>query len=163
MVTIPEASFEPHQPNDSIDYLRGQVEVAPTTGYRHWQIIVHFRTRKTLTAAKGFFHQSAHLDAVRSLDDALAYCHKDETAVVETRFEFGVRPMRANSAVDWGLIFDQAREGIYDDIPAHIKVRNFSSLLRITSVYDVPPLRENVETIVFWGVTGSGAFIYLSD
>lgn len=156
LLTIPEASFQPFPPNDSIDYIKGQVEIAPTTGFRHWQLVVHFRQRKTLTAAKTFFHASAHLEPVRSIDDALAYVHKDETAVVETRFEHGVRPMRANSAVDWDLVFNQARSGIYDDIPAHIKVRNFNSLMRITSFYDVPPLRANVETFVYWGVTGAG-------
>lgn len=162
LLTIPEVSFTPrpdNYPNDDIDFIKGQLEIAPTTGFRHWQVAVHFRKKKTLAGAKVFFHDSAHLEPVNNIDRTLDYVHKDETADPDTRFQFGMRPMRANSSVDWGLVFDQAKTGQYTDIPAHIKVRNFSSLLRITSFYDVPPMRQDVQTFVYWGVTGAGNLV----
>ena len=43
MFTIPESGFDPDQIPDSIQYVKGQLEVGHETGYRHWQLLIVFK------------------------------------------------------------------------------------------------------------------------
>lgn len=88
MCTIPEASFSPDGPwQQSVLWVRGQVEIGDLTGYRHWQLLAAFPRKQSLAGVRRVFGADGHYELTRS-GAADAYVWKDETAVVETRFEY---------------------------------------------------------------------------
>lgn len=151
MVTIPRADWEPALVPGS-DYVVGQPEIG-ATGYRHWQLLVHFPTKKSLASAKESFPAPAHLEPTRSAA-AREYVTKEETRDGEP-FEFGRKPVQRNSATDWDEVRSAAMAGKIEEIPADIFIRYYSSLRTIASDYQVPePIQKEVH--VFYGPTGSG-------
>jgi len=83
------------------------------------------------------------------------YVWKDDTAIPGTRFEYGKRPLKRNCGADWEAVRTSALEGRFEDIPADIYVRYYSSLCRIRSdnLQPRPIIRV---TTVYWGSTGVG-------
>jgi len=139
---------------DGLSWIRGQREIGETTGYEHWQVLVAFSQKKTVAQCKAFFGDQCHCELSRS-EAAAEYVWKDETSVPGTRFEFGARPFRRNSATDWEQVWESAKSGDLESIPANVRVVNYRSLLCIRADYDKP--RPIVRTcFVFWGATGTG-------
>jgi len=80
---------------------------------------------------------------------------KEETSVAGTRFELGVLPVRRNEAKDWQTVFDLAKAGDLESIPASILVPHYSALKKIKVDY-LKPVATIREVYVFWGPTGTG-------
>lgn len=153
LLTIPHHEFLPYLP-DGCTYIRGQLESGSGTGYLHWQILVAFGRAVRLAAVKRIFGTACHAELSRS-NAADQYVHKDDTAVPNTRFCLGERPIKRNSKVDWKLVHDHARAGRIDAIPADVQVRHFGSLLRIGAYFARPePMVRRC--FVFWGESGMG-------
>lgn len=113
--------FESIVGKNSVVYVSGQLERAGTTGRLHYQILVGFskpQRRRAVNAHVG----NGHWEPTRS-EAARAYVHKDDTAVPDTRFEFGNYPVRRNNGVDWEQIRECAKSGKLDDVPPDIYVR----------------------------------------
>lgn len=55
---------------------------------------------------------------------------KEDTRV-EGPWEFGEKPMQRNSATDWEAVWNNAKVGKLEDVPADIRVRCYSQLKRI--------------------------------
>lgn len=70
-------------------WLKGQCEVGTTTGYHHWQMVCSFSKKKSLRQVKEIFGDQVHAELCRSAA-ADAYVWKDDTAIVESRFEKGL-------------------------------------------------------------------------
>lgn len=163
LLTIPEHSWAPpddigtyrdRHGNPVCNWIAGQLETAPTTGYRHWQVCVAFTRNHRRAAVKHYFSAEAHAELSRS-DAANDYVLKDDTAVAGTRFTLGERPAKRNSATDWESIWGAAAEGRLSDIPADIRVRHYRSLRSIGSDHArCHPIERTVRT--FWGRTGTG-------
>jgi len=68
-----------------------------------------------------------HIDVVRVNNGADDYCLKEETRV-EGPWEFGIKPVKRSSKVDWERVFEEAKKGNLDKIPADIKVKHYSNL-----------------------------------
>ena len=62
---------------------------------------------------------------------AVAYVWKDDTAVPNTRFELGSKPVHRGDPKDWDAIFESAAKGDLMAIPADVRVRQYNSLKRI--------------------------------
>lgn len=64
-------------------------------------------------------------------------------------------PFSRNSAKDWERIWECAREGRLEEIPASVRVQNYRTLRAISSDFAEPVAMERTCT-VFWGQTGTG-------
>jgi hypothetical protein len=153
ILTIPHESFTPY-PVPNCTWLRGQLECGETTGYLHWQLIVAFASKKSLSGVQACFGQSCHAELSRS-EAADSYVWKELTAIPGTQFEFGSKPIRRNSKPDWDSIWDAATSGNLSVIPASIRVSSYRSLRTIASDYAKVVGMERT-CFVFWGRTGTG-------
>jgi len=154
LLTIPHELWSvPEELPDGIEYLKGQAEIGES-GYRHWQVLVSFTTKKTLTAAKKFFPAETHLEPTKSkaADD---YVWKDETSVEGSRFEMGSKKMKRNSAKDWDTIWENAKQGNLMNIPADVRIRSYSTFKKI-AVDFMEPVGIVRKVNVYWGPTGTG-------
>lgn len=89
-------------------------------------------------------------------DAAEAYVWKEDSRVAGTQFELGSKPQNRNSKQDWDKIHQNAKDGKFDDIPADVLIRHYSSLKRIRIDNLTPIARDIAEVNVYWGVSGSG-------
>jgi hypothetical protein len=154
MLTIPEADFnlETFELGEEIKYVRGQLEQG-AGGFRHYQIVAIFARKSSLTGVKRHFGDTAHCELTRSAN-ALDYVWKEDTRIGE-QFELGVIPMHRNDARDWEKIWELAKEGKIDEIPADVRITNYRTLRTIRADYSVPS--PMVRTCyVFVGPTGTG-------
>lgn len=153
LLTIPQHLFTPYLP-DAISYIKGQLEQGANTGYLHWQVLVTYPKKVTLHAVKQLFGNECHVELTRS-SAANDYVWKDETAVQGTRFELGKLAVKRNSKEDWDAIWDSAKRGKLEEIPANIRVTSYNALSRIAKDY-MQPIAKEKEVWVFWGPTGTG-------
>lgn len=151
LLTIPHHHFLPYKPQD-VSYIKGQLEQGES-GYLHWQILVHFPKKVTLTKVKQIFGDQVHVEGSRS-EAAEAYVWKDDTSLGQ-RFELGSKSLKRNSPKDWDLIYEQAKSGDFESIPKDILIRSYSSLKKI-HVDSLRPQEELREVYVYWGKTGAG-------
>lgn len=140
MLTIPHHGFTPYLPT-GVRWIKGQLERGEGNtgdgeisegslrlstgegGYLHWQIVLATSTKSSLAQIVGMFG-AYHAELTRS-DAAEDYVWKEETCVdPSTRFEFGVKPFQRNSSREWEVIWNQARSGDLESIPADVRVVN---------------------------------------
>lgn len=151
MLTIPRDVWIPELPVGVL-HCKGQPERGES-GYRHWQVLVSFGTKKTLAQVKSMFPNETHAEPTRS-SAAEAYVWKEESRDGEP-FEFGSRALRRNSATDWESIRSNAKAGKIEEVPADIYVRYYRTLKCIAGDHDRPlPLEKKV--LVFVGPSGTG-------
>lgn len=79
---------------------------------------------------KNKFGRTANWRQTRSAA-ADRYCWKEDTRVPDTQFELGVKPVRRNNAADWEQIWDHAKNGRIDEIPAQIRVNNYKTIKQV--------------------------------
>lgn len=68
-----------------------------------------------------------HFEKVKVNNGADDYCMKEDTRV-EGPWEFGKKPVKRNSKADWDRIYEEAKIGNYDAIPADVKIKHYSNL-----------------------------------
>lgn len=153
LLTIPQNNFTPFLP-PHVKYIKGQLERGSETGYLHWQILIHFESKKTLNYVKLIFGDDMHAEAARC-KAAEDYVWKEDTRIEGTQFVLGTPSHKRNSQKDWDLIVQNARQGKFDDIPGDVLVRSYGNLkkLRVDSLRPEPIERE---VYVYWGTTGAG-------
>lgn len=159
MLTVAQASeayalFPPTEQclADTLVWCKGQQEQG-LGGLMHWQVVIGF-SKPTRIAKIQRLYPGAHAEPTRSsaADD---YVWKEDTRVPGSQFEFGRKPLRRNEPNDWVAIRESAKAGTFEDIPADVYVRNYSSIRRIAS--DNSRAIGMVRTIsVRWGPTGTG-------
>lgn len=155
LLTIPSADWQ--QPNslpDWLHWLKGQRECGETTGYEHWQIICAFAKKVSLRQVKEKFGTTCHAELTRS-EAAGRYVWKDDTAIPDTRFELGAKPILRSSKIDWENVWDAAKAGTLDAIPANIRICHYRQLLSIGADHSSVPSIVRSCT-VYWGPTGTG-------
>lgn len=152
IATIPHECFTPFLP-PGISYIRGQLERGETTGYLHWQLVLHCTRPSTVTALRNILGPH-HYERTRS-SAALQYVWKSDTAVDGTRFQLGQQPFKRNDPLDWNRVWESAVRGDLSAIPADIRVRNYNSLRRIHADHATANAIER-QVFVFWGKTGTG-------
>lgn len=154
-LTIPQNDWSPPQTlPQGLSWLKGQLEEGEG-GYRHWQVVCRSVKKVRLTQVKAIFCQTAHLELSRS-DAANDYVWKDESCVdPATRFELGKPPLKRNAARDWEAVWESAKAGDFQSIPADIRVRSYHTLGRIAKDH-LKPVCRDVEVFVYWGETGAG-------
>lgn len=81
IATIPEDAWKPCLPNGA-QHAKGQLECGES-GYRHWQFVFSFSSKKTLSQVRDLFGlRIGHFEPTRS-KHADAYVWKDSTRIGE--------------------------------------------------------------------------------
>jgi len=150
--TIPEAEWVPCL-QEGTQHIHGQLEQGATTAYRHWQLVVSFAKKKSLSQVRICFGGRGHWEPTRS-DAARLYVLKEDTRCAEP-FEFGSLSIRRAESTDWGLVLESAKTGTYTEIPPDVLVRYYSAINRITADFAKPAFIER-QCIVLYGLTGVG-------
>jgi len=153
LLTIPENDYTPKE-HEECQWSKGQLEEGKEDGYKHWQFVIALRRKGSLSSVKLIFGRSAHAELSRS-EAANAYVDKEETRVEGTQFEFGTKPIRRNSKVDWESVWASAKSGDVDSIPAHVRIVSYRTIRAIGADYSRAVGMER-ECFVFWGRTGTG-------
>ena len=155
LLTIPAGDWsEPLVLPEGVAYIKGQREVGGETGYEHWQVLAVTVCKTSLRGVKSIFGPTSHCELSRS-DAADGYVWKDESAVPNTRFELGDKPIRRNVAADWQRVWDAAVAGKMLEIDPQIRVGHYRTLRAIAADYALPVAQERF-AIVYWGATGVG-------
>lgn len=76
------------------------------------------------------YDKRVHIEVVKVNNGADDYCLKEDTRV-DGPWEFGVKPVKRNSKADWDRVYELAKSGRFDDIPADIKVKHYANLQKI--------------------------------
>lgn len=136
-----------------LNYAKGQRELG-AGGLDHWQFIINLTKPQRLSWLKKNISSQCHWEPTRS-DAANNYVWKEDTAIPDTRFEMGRKPMDRSNPKDWDAIYSSAQRGQLEDIPADVLVRNYNAIKRITAD-NLQPVAIEREIVVFWGHTGTG-------
>ena len=117
-------------------YSNGQLEKGEE-GTTHMQFYISLSEahKKRITALKKVCKHT-HWHQVGKDNGASSYAMKEDTRL-EGPWEFGTKPMDRTSAKDWDKIWEQAKEGKIEDIPADIRVRCYKQVKRIQKDHQV--------------------------
>lgn len=151
LLTVPGHCFVPYLP-PCCSWIKGQREIGEG-GFAHWQFVCAFKRSVRRTSVVRTFGPY-HCEPTKS-SQANEYVWKDATSVEGTRFELGTRPICVNSKPDWELIWSSAVSGLFEEIPASIRIRSYHAIQRIAADFATPEAMER-ECKVFWGTTGTG-------
>jgi len=138
---------------DGVCYIRGQLELG-TTGYLHWQMCACFTKKVRPSTVKNAFGTDAHVELSRS-SAIVDYVWKEDTRVAGTQFEHGELPFNRNNKKDWDKIWNSAKNGNIEEIPASVRVSSYAQIKRIEKDYLKPTAMERQIT-VYWGKSGVG-------
>lgn len=150
--TVPRDSWEPKLP-DGAKYCRGQPEIGEERGYRHWQFVCYFASKKSLRQVREVLPGDGHYEPCKG-KAAEEYVWKEATRDGE-QFEFGERSFRRDSSTDWARVKELAKKGEIDKVPDDIFIRYYRTLRTIAADYE-SPVGIVRQCFVFFGATGTG-------
>lgn len=135
-------------------YTCGQLEKG-AEGTLHLQFFMNFSQKARHTKISKIVPR-VHCEPVVVNNGADTYCMKEDTRV-EGPWEFGIRPLRRNSKVDWELIKESAKANKLDDIPGQIYVCHYSKLKAIAKDHmTFPPDTDHTKGVWIYGPSGCG-------
>lgn len=133
-------------------------ETAPDTGTPHLQGYIYFANAKHFNSVKSLLPKGSHIETARgSPDHNIEYCSKSGNFQ-----EKGERPLSQKRKGEleierYAKARAAAQSGSWDDIPADIYIRHYSSLKKIyAEAQIVPPSMENLDFQWYYGPTGTG-------
>lgn len=103
-----------------------------------------------------------HIEIVKKNNGADTYCMKEETRV-EGPWEFGEKPIERNNKKDWEKVFEEAKMGNFDKIPADIKVRHWGNLNQIKKDHLKPEDKDHLRGVWIYGEAGVGKSRYARE
>lgn len=133
-------------------WIRGQQERGES-GYLHQQVICALESKQSLPGISRMF-PGCHAELTRS-GWADKYVWKSASAIADTQFEFGAKPILRSSKTDWEAVWTAAQIGDLLKIPANIRVVSYRTIRAIGADF-ARPIAIGRTTIVYWGRTGSG-------
>lgn len=135
-------------------YTCGQLERG-LGGTLHLQFFMNFAQKARITKITKV-DPKVHCEPVVVNNGADTYCMKEDTRV-EGPWEFGTRPLKRNSKVDWDLIKASAKANQLDEIPGQIYVCHYQKLKAIAKDHmTFPPDTEHTKGIWIYGPSGVG-------
>jgi len=153
ILTIPASDYAfPDELPNGVAYLIGQLERGES-GFEHWQLLVHFERTVRLAQVKRIFGSTTHAEkaVARAAEE---YVTKDDTRI-DGPFCLGQPKHRRNVATYWDAIWDAAKQGDMESIPASVRVQNYNALRKIGGDFARPePMERRVDC--FYGPTGTG-------
>lgn len=145
------AAYEP-------DWIIGQREIGES-GTEHLQFVLYFKVQKyakeLLKKLSGVYMAKKPASAA---DDIIAYCQKTESAVPNSKFEFGRKPRTgAKSPVaQFDTTLDSLKKGNIPDVDAEHQVKYFGNLLKLKAFYSKTDDAQGVRGTWIYGPPGSG-------
>lgn len=139
--------------DDQITYIKGQREIG-AEGYEHWQMVIYCSKKIRLNSLKEKIPKWSHLEQCKS-QAAEDYVWKDDTAVLGTRFEHGIKSSKKPKH-NMDEILHNAKIGNMNDIPSEIIIRHYSTIKKISTDFGQCIERPGIQVIIHWGITGSG-------
>lgn len=146
--------------DESMVYMVYGREVCPTTGKRHLQGFVSFKSKRTMRKSKELLcDDKAHLEVMRgTVEQAVTYCKKDGDFI-----EFGTKPKEKNVAGgearkrQYDDAWEAAKSGDYESIESSIKLHCWSNIIKIRAHYQCQINIPNLEpgSIVGTWIVGS--------
>lgn len=139
-------------------YVIAQLEKGEQTGTPHIQFTCYFDQPKKLSHFAGI---PAHMEAVLSVKASVMYCQKSETRL-EGPCEWGIKPKSAEkkAPIDWEKIWQDAKAGKLEEIPAPQRVTHYTKLRMIQKDYLLmqpgPRYLPNRVAYWIWGEPGVG-------
>lgn len=139
-------------------YGRGQKEVGQS-GTPHVQFVLFFADACSYRKVKACISESIHLDGKpgAAKKDICNYVWKDETAVPDTRFEFGKAATITRSSKEK---YDHAVQKCKDqdalEVDSEILVKNLMNCLRLEALYAKPSESDSCRGIWYFGKPGTG-------
>lgn len=139
-------------------YVIAQLEQGEQTGTNHIQFTAYFDQPRKLSSFAGI---PAHMEPCISVKACVAYCAKSETRK-EGPCEWGVKPKSADKKVpiDWDKIWQDAKAGRMELIPAPQRVTHYSKLRMIQKDFilmqPTPRYLPNRVSYWIWGEPGIG-------
>ena len=131
-------------------------EVCPTTGRQHIQGYIYFTDKKSLASVRVLFPR-AHIECAFTITEAIEYCKKEGNYL-----EFGDPPIdqKKKGAAEkerWDNAWRDAKSGSLESIPADIRIRQYSQLLKIARDYqNKPSALPGVCGLWVFGLSGAG-------
>lgn len=125
-------------------------------GTPHLQGYIYYKSQRTFSAVKKKLGDRFHIEKQRgTIEEAVDYCKKDGSIV-----ELGTAPMsrKRKGEVEqdrWESIWDAAKEGRVEDIPARERVMCYNKIRKIEKDY-MKPVAVEKEVYVYWGSTETG-------
>lgn len=80
---------------------------------------------------------------------------KEDTRL-EGPWEFGVKPVKRNSKVDWEEVKQKCIEGKIDQVPADIFVKHYGNLVKIKKDHMQVTDKDHLRGVWIWGESGIG-------
>lgn len=153
LLTIPEGDYVPSGDlPEGVCFIKGQLEEG-AFGYRHFQVVACFDRRVRTKTVRERFGGRAWCELTRSVA-AMEYVWKEQSRIGEP-FEYGELPINRNSSTDWERIWQYAKEGTIEKIPAQIRITSYRTLRTIRADYAKPEAMERICN-VYCGPTGTG-------
>jgi len=151
ILTIPHYGFTPYLPR-GCSWITGQLELGES-GFLHWQIVVSFTKKMARKGVREMF--GPYFCELTISAKANQYVRKSETAIQGTQFELGAKPIVRSNGTEWEEVWELAKAGEIERIPANIRIQSYRTLRTICSDYASPaPLVRRIFT--YWGKTGTG-------
>lgn len=135
-------------------YAVGQLEKGEETEHPHIQFFLNFKNKARISAITKV-NKRVHCEKVIVNNGADTYCMKEDTRV-EGPIEFGEKPVKRNSKVDWKGVWDNACKGELDKIPESIRVIHYNKLKAIAKDHMDFKDSDHLRGIWIWGKAGSG-------
>lgn len=164
LLTLHQPEWQPptELPNGMV-WLRGQKEQGSNTGAIHWQLFAAYKRAVRLAALKKDFGTTVHAEPSRS-EAAEQYVFKEDTAIPNTRFELGAKPLKRNSKTDWKAVKDLAIQGKLNEIEDQVYVTHYRTLKMIAQDNMVRPNdADDVTGIWIYGPPGTGKSHYARE
>jgi len=160
----PDAPYVPPFVPGEMAYMCYQLEVAPTTGARHWQGYVRFFSRKRRSTVKRLLGaEDAHLEKPFGTEEQnKTYCSKEGGSMFS---EFGTYDANQGKGQGYRSDLEAAADMIKAGAHLNEVASKFSTdYIRYHGGFEAlalrvapaPPVRRDVLAIVLWGPTGVG-------
>jgi len=101
-----------------ISAFAGQYERGEETEHLHAHFVIHLEKKRLFTRMQAWF-PGAHIEPVRDLAQSVEYVTKSDTRV-HGPWKAGVMPINRANAKDWDRIWEQAKAGKVEEIPADV-------------------------------------------
>lgn len=90
---------------------------------------MNFKTQQRAAYIKKH-DKNLHIEIVKVNNGADTYCMKEDTRL-EGPFEYGIKPVKRSSKTDWDTVWEKAKAGKFEDIPADIRTKHYGNLKHI--------------------------------
>jgi len=149
-------------PNDHEDRLQFEAKYlvygreVGESGTPHLQGYVYFNDGKTLASVRRLLPGS-HVETAKTISAAIEYCKKDGDFV--ERGQPPVDPVKKGRVeqLRWEAAWESAKKGMLEEIPADIRIRQYSAIKRIGKDYmSLPGLLHSPCGVWIHGESGSG-------